>query len=649
MRKRSSRPAKNDIARFIYLRSDILIFLFTSYLKIIAFSLLTGIPVTPLAAILSLAGLCLLAFLFSLTGDTVFRTIRVIFWDSLLSIAIMADLTYSRYFNDVISWPALSGAMQVGAVSSSVKALFSSWDLLFFADIPLITVLLVLRIRRARKKKPFIRLSSYRRLRRNLFRATLAGVLIAAIVSGWAVYFQSPRLFTAFTENRQAEFPMNYNYVANLGIANFHVFDTALLFRQIFFKPKVSDKKLAEVRTWFERREREPSGENRLQGIARGKNLIIILVESLQDFVIDLEIDGQPVTPNLNAWARKSYHNRGFFHQTAQGRTIDAEFVSLASLHPLRAGAVSFLYPHHEYDSLAKVLKRHGYFTALAQAYKSNFWNEDLLCQSLGFDRHITENDFRVDEVIAMGLSDAHYLDQMMEKLAEMPEPFLAFIVTLSSHHPYNELPEKYRTLKLGKWEGTLMGDYLASVHYTDTALGEFLEKFSRSGLYENSVLVILGDHDAGLGREELAAINGVKATGFDLKMLDKVPFIVHLPGMNGPFSEETWGGTIDIAPSLLYLLGIDSRGNYFMGRNVFAESEPACVVFRNGSVLSNGLLYLQSADSRAEGSCYTVPGGEHSDSKNCAPLREKGRRELELSDLIIRSNLIEKLRNRQK
>jgi len=622
MRKKSTGFKKNDLARFVYLRADVLLFLFACYVKIVAFSLLAGIPVTPLAATLSLTGLLIVAFLFTLTGDTIFRMVRVLFWDFLFSFMIVSDLVYSRYFGDVVTWPALSGALQLNAVRSSVKALFEPSDLLFFADIFLIAMLLILRIRRVRKKRSGLKLSPYRRLRKNLFRITLAVLLAVFLLSGWAVYFQSPKLFDAFTENQQGEFPVNSSYVASMGILNFHVFDTGLFLKKLLLKPNATKKQIEEAQAWFDWR--PPFRKNDFWGIARGKNIIILLVESLQGFVIDLEVEGQPVTPNLNAWARESFYFRNFFHQTAQGRTIDAEFVSVASLYPLRAGAVSLLYPEHEYDSLPKALRRHQYFTALAQAYKKDFWNEDALSRALGFERHITEEDFRIDEVIAMGLSDTRYLDQMREKLEKFQQPFFATVVTLSSHHPYDELPQKYRKLKLGKWEGTLMGDYLQSAHYSDEALGGFLDQFRESGLYEKTVLVILGDHDAGLKKKELAEISGVEPTAFNLKMLDKVPLIIHIPGTGKAPASGKIGGTIDLAPTLLYLLGIETGGDYFMGSNLFDEEHSDPVIFRNGSALSDRFLYLQPAHSKS-GGCYDLSAGGRLEWKTANPFAARG------------------------
>lgn len=645
-KRKAFRLTRKDIIRFLYFRSDVAIFLLGGYLKIIAFSLLVRIPISPLAAILSLAGLFFLAFLFSLTADTLFRTIRVVFWDFLLSLLIVSDLVYSRYFSDVVSWPALYAATQLTAVKSSVKALFGPWDFLFFADLIPIAFLLYLKIRNTRERKRVLKLSSYRHLRRRLIRISSLAVLMAVIVSGWAIYIESPKLFGAFTENRQAEYPTNYNYVANMGILNFHVFDTALFLRQTLLKPKISPQQLERVQTWFNRRENPP--KNEYWGIARGDNVILLLVESLQEFVIGLSVNGQPVTPHLNALALESVYFKNFFHQTAQGRTIDAEFVSQTSLYPLRAGSVSLLYPLHEYDSIAKVLKKNQYFTVLAQAFKSNFWNEDKMSRTLGFDSHLTEENFDIDEIIALGLSDVHFLGQMAAKIEKMPEPFFSVVVTLSSHHPYDELPEQYRTLDVGKWRGTMMGDYLQSAHYTDEAIGQFLEKLKQSGLYGKTVLAVCGDHDAGLNKKELATIKNVQATELNSKLLDKVPMIIHIPQVSEGFISEEYGGTLDITPTLLYLLGIDCRKNYFMGRSLFAKSAPSAVVFRNGSALNDSLLYLQSRSQNADGTCYELPAGKRTTPESCNAIRKEARRRLDISDLIIQANLLEKLKRRK-
>lgn len=183
--------------------------------------------------------------------------------------------------------------------------------------------------------------------------------------------------------------------------------------------------------------------------LAEGRNVIVIQVEALQDFVLNMRYNGQELTPNLNRLLKQDtlYFNR-YYQQIGRGGTSDAEFVTQNSLYPSMDIYSYKKYVSNDFLGLPKVLKEKGYSTMAFHGYKPEFWNRSEIYPVLGFDRFISKQDYVNEEVIGWGVSDKSFFRQSSLYLLKTRQPFYAFLITLSSHHPY-ALPKQYRKIKL--------------------------------------------------------------------------------------------------------------------------------------------------------------------------------------------------------
>jgi phosphoglycerol transferase MdoB-like AlkP superfamily enzyme len=212
----------------------------------------------------------------------------------------------------------------------------------------------------------------------------------------------------------------NYHY---LDFYNFISFN-------ISRKSPVSKSEQTAIQTFFQD---NSFHNNNLNGAAKGKNLIMIQVEALQEFVINAKINGQEITPNLNKWIKKSAYFNNFFYQVSAGGTSDAEFMSNNSLYPSPSGAAYYLYPNNEYNSLPKSLKDNGYSTAALHGFKGTFWNRDVMYKAVGFDNFYSERDFNIDSTVGLGLSDKSFLNQSVDKRTFFPRNTKANTATLAT------------------------------------------------------------------------------------------------------------------------------------------------------------------------------------------------------------------------
>lgn len=550
------------------------------------------------------------------------RSKVLILLNLLLSIIIICDLNYFRYFKDIPSLSVLRNGVLLGPVKSSIGSLFKPTDLLFLVDIIVFSfVMRLIKSVNSDEARLTVRIGSF----------------IVLFFAGCALDFiyihklsvDQPRLLTTM---------FNRVYIAKqLGIVNAHGIDVYNeLHNELIRHTAISQDKEVAIKTFLE----SNSSQNtvKLNGTAKGKNLIMIQVEALQQFIINKSIDDIEITPNLNKWIKKSAYFNNFFYQVSSGGTSDAEFMSNNSIYPSPTGAAYYLYPNNEYNSLPKSLKNIGYTTAALHGFKSTFWNRDVMYKTVGFDNFYSERDFNIDSTIGLGLSDKSFLTQSIDKIKELQRPYYSFLITLSSHFPYDD-QSGYGNFSVGKYENTLIGNYIRGIHYTDDAIGDFLDKLEKEGILDDSILVIYGDHNAIPKDEEselMDFVGGKSGSELDWQMQQKVPFLIHFPGDENSGTYETFGGEMDIYPTLINLFQLDDE--LVFGKDLF-NTEDDRVIFRNGSFI-DGTVY------------YDSPSNAYYDIKNDIKLeqsdtlkaeKEDISKQLDYSDEILKHDLLKK------
>ena len=297
------------------------------------------------------------------------------------------------------------------------------------------------------------------------------------------------------------------------------------------------------------------------------------------------------------------------------GNTADAEFVVNTSLHTLGDAVVYEEYPVIGLPTLPKIMKSNGYHTIVFHGNVAWFWNREEVYKHIGFDEFVSLEDFKQDEIFGMGLADVSFFKQAVQKLKSSPKPFYAFLITISSHTPF-VIPEEHRKLNLPEEiSDTIVGHYLQAIHYADEAFGVFLEELKRTGLYDNSVIVLYGDH-AGLypfNREVRVNMPKILGEEYTFEKALNVPFAIHIPGSGVHRIVKTTGGQIDFLPTILNVMGIEYREGFFMGRDLLNTSH-GFVALRyhvpDGSFIDDDRTFIVSWDGRLDKS-LAIENGE--------------------------------------
>ena len=545
-----------------------------------------------------------------------------------ITLFIIGDLTYFRYFKDVISIPILISGFQLGAVKSSIASLFKLTDLIYAADF----IFVLPAVNRYKAKNG---LDIPKSLRFSLFLAFLVIGSSINVKEFYSLSKEQPRLLSSM-----------YNrvyIVRKLGVVNYHYLDFYnSMYSSINRKIPVSKTKETAIKTFLQ--SNTPNTYN-LSGAAQGKNLIMIQVEALQGFTTNNKVNGQEITPNLNKWASRSVYFNNLYYQIAAGGTSDAEFMTNNSLYPAPSGSAYFLYCNNEFNAMPKNFKAAGYDTAALHGYRESFWNRNIIYKQFGFNNFYSEKDYDIDENIGLGLSDKSFLNQSVDKLKNLNSPYYAFLITLSSHFPYDD-PTKYGDFNVGTYEGTLLGNYLKAIHYTDEQLGMFLDKLDSEGILKNSVVVLYGDHYA-IPRnheEELSKFLNKTSPMSDIEWakLQKIPMMIHFPDESQKGVNSINAGQMDIYPTICNLFDLPSKD--LMGKDLFNPNNKN-VIFRDGSFTDGTYYYISQTDTY-----YNISTDEKvAENDELKNEKENALNQLEYSDDISKHNLLKKFENSSK
>lgn len=544
------------------------------------------------------------------------RRKRVILWLAIIySIILYANVVYYRFFTDFLTIPVLFQTKNLGDIGNSVYELVYATDVFLFLDL----IILVYLLNKPRWK------SDYLLKRKDRKKVFVTGIAILAVHLILAE-INRPQLLTR-TFDREI-------LVKSLGTFNYHLYDIMLQSKSSMQKALASNLDAEEI---LQKIKKDTKHDPELYGIAKGKNLIVVSLESTQNFVLNYKINEKEVTPFLNELADSSYYFNNFYHQTGQGKTSDSEFLVDNSLYPLPRGAVFQTHPLNEYNAMPEILKANGYYSAVFHGNNKSFWNRDVVYKAMGYNHFFSEEYYKLtdENTINYGLKDIPFFEQSMPYLKDLPQPFYARFITLTNHHPYL-IHEDEQWIEPYPVDDGTVSRYFTTVRYADEALRSFFNDLKKSGLYKNSVVVVYGDHygiserhqDAMaqvLGKPNLTAYNQIE--------LQQVPLFIHVPGKRGK-QLDTVGGQVDLKPTLLHLLGIDPKNDVHFGTDLFSEDHHELTVLRNGSFVTDKFIYTNET-------CYVKPFGAPVDIRKCEPYIEKAKEELDQSDRIIYGDLL--------
>lgn len=542
---------------------------------------------------------------------------------TLMSLLLYSNVVFYRFNSDFITLPVLTQTGNFGSLGSSIINLVAWTDIFYLVDIILLIVLFkasrqVWSHERMKLKQPIL--------------IIVSGVLIFSVNLGLAEA-DRPQLL-------KRTFDRNY-IVKYLGAYTFTIYDAIQNVKTSTERVLADSNDITEVQNYTDNKYAEP--DNHLFGVAEGKNIIKIHLESFQSFLIDYELHGEEVTPFLNSLVHDSSQNftyfENFFHQTEQGKTADAELIMDNSLYGLPQGSAFVTKGKNTYQALPAILsQKQGYTSAVFHGDSKSFWNRDEIYKELGVDYFFDEEfyDMSEEQVIGYGLKDKPFFKESMPLLESLDQPFYAHFMTLTHHHPYL-IDEEDATILPAETNDGSVDRYFQTARYLDESLEQFFNDLKEAGLYDDSVIMIYGDH-YGISENHTRALGelfGEEVTPFQYAELQRVPFMIKVPGVNSKGTVDQYAGQVDAMPTLLHLLGIKAQDYIQFGTDLFSEDHNGVVAFRNGD-------FFTKEYAMVKGIFYDNETGEEIEpTEQLEKLKQKVEHELGLSDKVLQGDLL--------
>ena len=545
----------------------------------------------------------------------------------LLTFLLYANVVYFRFFSDFLTFSTLNQAGNVESMGGAVSASFKWYDFVYFIDTIIYLAILIF------KRKW---------LDNRAFSKKFVPVVMATSV---ALFF----LNLAFAETDRPELltrTFDHKYLVKyLGPYNFTVYDGVKTIENNQQKALASEDDLTKVLNYTKQKRTEPNPE--YYGAAKKKNIIKIHLESFQTFLINKKVNGKEVTPFLNKLSSGNQdftYFPNFFHQTGQGKTSDSEFTMDNSLYGLPQGSAYSLKGDNTYQSLPAILdQKQGYTSNVMHGDYKTFWNRDQVYKHFGIDNFYdaTYYDMSDDNIVNLGLKDKPFFKASADYQSKMKKPFYSHLITLTNHYPFTLDEEDASIDKPNTGDSTVDG-YIQTAHYLDQALEEYITDLKKKGLYDNSVIMIYGDH-YGISENHNNAMEkllGEKITPAKFTDLNRTGFWLKVPGKSGGVNKE-YAGQMDVMPTLLHLVGIDSKNYLLFGSDMFSKQHNNVVPFRNGDFITEDYKYVN-------GKIYSNKDNEllTEKPKDFDKNKKQVEKDLEMSDSVLNGDLFRFYKN---
>lgn len=553
--------------------------------------------------------------------------------DILNTLLLYLNIIFYREFTDFITVKSVLGFSKVSqGLSGSSFSLMKPHDVLYWLDIAMfIGILVWLTIKKIPIKSQPVSKPM----------AIAVTCLSGLIFSGNLALSEANR-----PQLLQRTFDRSY-IVKYLGIDAYTIYDGIKTGMTSSVRAHASSNGIDEVLDYTKKHYAEPNPET--FGIAKGKNVIVLHLESFQQFLINMKVDGQEVTPFLNSifqnQATISFDN--FFHEVGQGKTSDAENMLETGTFGLPQGSLfTELGSDNVFQAAPAILgQKQGYTSAVFHGNVASFWNRDHAYKNLGYDNFFDRSYFdESDETLGYGILDKDLFSESAQYLEHLQQPFYTKFLSVTNHTPYYTDDKNFDFPSLNTGNSTV-DNYVRTAHYLDQSLEQFFTYLKKSAIYQNSIFVIYGDHFgiSNTDNKDLASALGKDPdtwNEFDNAQMQRVPLMIHMPGYTKGSVNHEYGGEIDVLPTLLHLLGIDDKDYLHFGTDLLSPQHDQVVAFRNGNFVTPKYTILG-------GKAYNNQTGEIIDTKaagideEISKDQEKVKSALSLSDKLNQENLL--------
>ncbi len=556
------------------------------------------------------------------------RIITTLTSNFIVSLVLFGDNIYYIYSNSFLSIAQITNLQYGEEILSTLPAVFEIKHLLYFVDIILIIATCKLMKIKFQKKENKTK-------KKVLAKAIsgIVGIVVFCIVGARYVEKGKEKSYNKDMQIREST------------IWGYHIYDIENLLTQ---KKNTKYKSYSKMEADYEKLKEEYNdryGKEKydFKGISKNSNVIVLQLESIQEFVINKTINGEQITPNLNKFLRENIEISNMNMQS-YSTTADSEHSSITSIYPMENGMSYSKFYTNTYDNLFEMFNSANYTTSYMHGNEAKFWNRGNVYSKFGVQNIELKDKFDDTEYINGFMSDEVLYRQGVGKIKNYQNPFMSFIVSASSHTPFEleGLQDRNKVrIDVGKYKGTYFGNYLEAVNYADYAFGVLLEELKQEGLYEDTTILAFGDHN-GINMYNEEMLEFLKQYNPDLTDVDiklnytkvacglKIPGVPHIK-IEKPVSK------LDIKPTLAYLCDLEDK--FSLGTNMFGSKE--FVSLNNERIITNRYYYDENWYDIKTGNQLDMESLDDDTKELLERYYNYMKKELEISNSVTINNLL--------
>lgn len=378
-------------------------------------------------------------------------------------------------------------------------------------------------------------------------------------------------------------------------------------------------------------------------GMFEGKNVIVIMMESTNDIIINKDL-----YPNFYKLYSEGISFKNNYSPRNSCATGNNEFSGMTGLYTIQNNCTANIFSNNTYfTSIFNIFKNAGYRATSMHDYTEQYYVRNIIHKNLGSEAYYNANDLNIKyyNEYKNWASDEDFMNAAMDITLNdtSDKPFMLWLTTVSGHQPYKVSSvegDKYLSITEGTDYSMEVRRYMSKLKTFDNGLGILLDKLKASGKLDDTVIVMYGDHyPYGLKNKDISSVLTYDLDDYEV---ERVPMVIYNSTIKSEVVEK-YSSYINLTPTLANLFNLDYDPRYYMGTDVFSDDYLNMVAFADGSWKNADVYYNASS-----GSIKYYTSNEYT-TDELIRINNIVTNRMQISESIIRNNYFNYLENKIK
>ena len=378
-------------------------------------------------------------------------------------------------------------------------------------------------------------------------------------------------------------------------------------------------------------------------GMFEGKNVIVIMMESTNDIIINKDL-----YPNFYKLYSEGISFKNNYSPRNSCATGNNEFSGMTGLYTIQNNCTANVFSNNTYfTSIFNIFKNAGYRATSMHDYTEQYYVRNIIHKNLGSEAYYNANDLNIKyyNEYKNWASDEDFMNAAMDITLNdtSDKPFMLWLTTVSGHQPYKVSSvegDKYLSITDGTDYSMEVRRYMSKLKTFDNGLGILLDKLKASGKLDDTVIVMYGDHyPYGLKNKDISSVLTYDLDDYEV---ERVPMVIYNSTIKSEVVEK-YSSYINLTPTLANLFNLDYDPRYYMGTDVFSDDYLNIVAFADGSWKNSDVYYNASS-----GSVKYYTSNEYT-TDELIRINNIVTNRMQISESIIRNNYFNYLDNKIK